>query len=126
MTPDDARKVLDALRSGRYQQGTGGYRTATGPALTFTDLDPMCAVGVAADALGFRWGRAWTTGGGTVTPSDVHSFLTARGIDRGLRLEIVDLNDHHRWTLPQIADWLAALLTVEEPEPIDARILVDA
>lgn len=117
MKLSDKNTVVAALRSGRYKQCTGSARVPSRRwgrgHQRFTAHDAFCALGVAADALGFEWA---TPQEGLV--GDLGAFLADHGIGFDLRRAVVELNDVCYLSFSAIADWFEANVRVDD-DPAD-------
>ncbi len=117
-------RLSDAIRLGAMlkPQGFGFYQTLGG----------SCAYGAALDAIGVRAERQNTIEDDTITalfpisaartrcpictPDERAAFEPVRDVDSA----ITHLNDDHRWTREQIADFVASIECREESRAVDA------
>lgn len=100
MNPELKAKWLEALRSGRYQQGKTCLRAG----------DAFCCLGVLCDVS--EQGK-WTDGDSTryftVTDQGAYCLFPPTGwLGREMSNAIVNMNDEQGKTFNEIADWLEA------------------
>ena len=99
MKPEDKKTWCDALRSGKYKQGT---RRLCGD-------DKWCCIGVAADVLlddFWIWSerdRAWCIAGNSATLSD--AWLKKIDLEWERQVGLVEMNDTGS-SFDEIADWI--------------------
>jgi hypothetical protein len=92
---DTARRWVEELRSGKWQQARGALRVA----------DSMCCVGVLCNVIdpsGWRFNRGWRSWNGNLLPD---AAAIAIGLPYGVALrKYSDLNDIHSASFEYIAD----------------------
>lgn len=111
MDPTVKVKWLEALRSGKYEQGNGALRRVEGNA--------FCCLGVLADVCGEKWslhpsGTKYQLEGdihfwATNTPSYgtlTDQFCQSVGLPVAARTELVSLNDQKRKSFKEIAVYI--------------------
>lgn len=107
-TKDEYRQIwIDALRSGRFAQTTGGLRDDTG----------FCCLGVAADILGGGWwgnrdsGRYdyHTDDGWNCIGNMPPTLRDELGLTDNDVRQLTNMNDFEEKTFAEIADYIEAL-----------------
>lgn len=92
--PEDfKRRWVFALRSGKYKQGTGTMYNSK--------LDTYCCLAVASDIY---------SGGATKNSYTFLPEAIAGGFDNEIAATLIDMNDMHRMSFNEIADWIEANL----------------
>ena len=97
---------IAALRSDKYQQGTGQ--------LHWCDTNTFCCLGVLADIFGVTWKKHTFTGNNALTGYLSITFLHQCDLQAleqpiedfsSIQKYLADMNDHH-YTFKEIADWI--------------------
>lgn len=107
-------KLSDAIRLGSMlkPQGFGGLRDHVG----------TCALGAAEDAVGMIW---WVKfGSHPALMATCPACGDATTYDSNLNT-VAHLNDDHRWTREQIADWVATIEPADAPAQAEIETTVE-
>jgi len=106
-----AQDVSAAIRKDGYEQGFGHY------VYNFRDKITACAIGQASLNLDVDVDEIRDALYGThikaLCPNKADCSYSYRGLAEFLDGLVIHLNDHHKWTLEQIADWLDGVLATK-------------
>lgn len=99
MNQEIKAKWLEALRSGRYEQGTGRLRSI---------VDKYCCLGVLEDVVN---PEGWSKVFGSWAASDNQIFISdstseQAGLTEELEDRLMKMNDINGCTFAEIADWI--------------------
>jgi hypothetical protein len=99
LDPQVKTKWLEALRSGKYQQGVG-YVVSIGDEVKVGKENQYCCIGVGAQALAPQ-----------TDPRDIREFGThgaaqRLGLDTTTERILIAKNDLDEWSFRKIADWI--------------------
>lgn len=99
---EHTQKWLDALRSGKYEQGRGGLRVNN----TFCCLGVLCDVSGIGEWMDRGNYHAYLDSAGTLSYTEIRTF----GISHREADTLMDMNDYQRKTFPEIADEIEKML----------------
>jgi hypothetical protein len=103
-------KLSEAIRLGAMLKPQGFGGNTTGPMATVT-----CALGAAYEAA--EVAHCWIALSRRFPILMRIEWLVCPACDERVETPIPHLNDDHRWTREQIADWVATIEAQHEPTP---------